>query len=393
MTVPRKICVVTGSRAEYGLLYWLLHTLASDPELTLQLVVTGAHLSPVFGKTVDIIRADGFTVDAEVEMLVAGDSPESVAKSTGLGVIGFTDTLARLGPDIVVLLGDRYEILAAAQTALLLGIPIAHVHGGERSEGALDEAIRHAVTKMSHLHFVAAPEYARRVIQLGEQPDRVFTVGALGLEHIKRMTFLDRNTLEERLDCDLSSPVMLVTYHPVTTDRESQDIAAGEIVRALAQFPTARIVITAPNADAGQNVIRDTLVSYAATDPARIAYRLSLGQENYLSLMKLADVVVGNSSSGIIEAPAIGVPTVNIGSRQRGRLRASSVIDCGDNTDAIVTAIGQALEPEFKRQSAAQESPYWSGNSAEEICKVLREIALDGLLFKSFHDLPEGAPV
>ena len=386
---PRKICVVTGSRAEYGLLYWLLREIAEDPDLHLQIVATGMHLAPQFGLTWRIIEDDGFAIDAKVDMLLAGDTPVAVAKSLGLGTMGMAEALARLAPDMVVVLGDRFEILAAAQAAMILAIPLAHLHGGEASEGVVDEAIRHSITKMAHLHFVAAEPYRRRVIQLGEQPHRVFDVGAPGLDNIERLELLDRRSLEEALGFALGEGFLLVTYHPVTLGGADPGKAAGELVAALDRFRDHKVLITGVNADAGNDRVTQVISQYADGDPDRVALFASLGQLRYLSAMKHAAAVVGNSSSGIIEAPAMGVPTVNLGDRQRGRIRAGSVIDCGEGRDDIATAIGKALSPEFSEMARTTDSPFGRGGVAQRVAAVLKEADIEGILMKSFHDLGE----
>jgi UDP-N-acetylglucosamine 2-epimerase (non-hydrolysing)/GDP/UDP-N,N'-diacetylbacillosamine 2-epimerase (hydrolysing) len=385
---PRKIAVVTGSRAEYGLLYWLLKALQADPDIELQLIVTGMHLSPEFGLTFRQIEQDGFSIDAKVEMLLSSDTPVGVAKSIGLGVIGFADALARLQPDVLVVLGDRFEILAAAQAALALNIPLAHLHGGETTEGAIDEAIRHSISKMAHLHFVAAEDYRRRVIQLGEQPERVFTVGGLGLDNILKLPLLAREELEAALDFKLGPVNFLVTYHPVTLGQDSTEQAVSALLDALDTFPQARLIITKANADAGGRIVNRMLEEYAARQPQRIYLSTSLGQLKYLSAMRLVDVVIGNSSSGLIEAPALRKPTVNLGERQRGRLRAGSVIDCAETREAIAAAIRQALSPEFQHTAATCASPYGTGGAGGRIVEVLKSVSLDGILRKTFYDLP-----
>lgn len=387
----RRICVVTGTRAEYGHMKWLLRDLNADPAIELQVVAAAAHLSGHHGHTIDEIIADGLPVAAQVDMLLAGDSPVAMAKSLGLGVIGFTDALARLTPDVVLLAGDRYEALAAAQAAMCLRIPIAHISGGETTEGAIDEAIRHSLTKMSHLHFVSSEPYRRRVVQLGEAPERVLNVGAPGLDHLSRTEFMDRPALEASLGMGLADPLLLVTYHPVTLDDGDQTVPVRELLSALDDFPQAAVVISGVNADAGGSVIEAAFRDYAASRPGRVGIFASLGYHRYLSLMRLAAAVVGNSSSGIIEAPAVQVPTVNIGPRQRGRLRAASVIDCATGRAAISAAISRALSPEFQALAKTATSPLGRGGASVKIAQALRDWPLDDLLMKSFHDLPAGS--
>lgn len=387
----RKICVVTGSRAEYGLLQWLMQEIRDDSQLQLQLAVTGMHLAPAFGLTYRAIEADGFTIDAKVEMLLSGDTATAVTKSMGLGVIGFADAFDRLRPDIVVLLGDRFEILAAAQAALVQGIPIAHLHGGEVTEGAMDESIRHAITKMAQLHFVAAESFRDRVIQMGEPPDRVFLVGATGLDAIARSHLLDRVALEADLDVRLGNPCFLVTYHPETaTGRDAaKDVRA--ILDAIESFGDAHVVFTKPNADPGNSVISQLMEAWAAARPGRASLHVSLGQCRYLSLLREVDLVIGNSSSGIIEAPSLKTPTVNIGDRQKGRPRSKSVIDCPAETVAIRHAIDQVLSPAFKSCLTATPSPYGEAGAAVKIKDVLKRVDLAGIRVKVFHDLARNA--
>ena len=388
MTAPRKICVVTGTRAEYGLLYWLMKEIASDPALELQIIVTGMHLSPEFGLTFREIEQDGFTIDARVEMLLSSDSPVGIAKSIGLGVIGFADAVDRLKPEIMVLLGDRFEVLAAAQAAMVARVPIAHVHGGEATEGVIDEAIRHAVTKMSHLHFTAAEEYRNRVIQLGESPDRVFNVGALGLDGLRRPDLMNREELQAALGFPLSpGPILLCTFHPVTLSDSDATAAMSALFEALDQFENSRVVFTKGNADTGGRVINQMIDEYVARNSRRTTAFTSLGQLRYLSLLQVADVVVGNSSSAIVEAPTAGTASVNIGDRQRGRLRAPSVIDCEENAEAIAQAIRDALSPGFQKTAGQKKSPFGEAGASLRIKNVLKATRLDGILFKSFHNL------
>lgn len=382
----RRICVVTGTRAEFGLLRTLLTELKNAPDIELQIVATGAHLSPGHGYTIDEIRAEGFAVDEQVDMLLASDQPRAVGQALGLGVIGLTGALSRLSPDLVVLLGDRYEALAAAQAAMMLGIPIAHIHGGEVTEGAIDEAIRHAITKMSHLHFVAAEEFKRRVIQLGEDPDTVHLVGALGLDSIAALDPIPRCDLEEALGILLDGLILLVTYHPVTL---ASDPAAGiePLLQALHEQTDARIVFTGVNADAGGHEIERSIEAFCAKRPEHRVTVASLGFRRYLSLMALSAAVVGNTSSGIIEAPYLGVPTVNIGPRQKGRPRAPSVIDCDPEFDAIVDALECALSPAMRAVASRGDTPFGSPGAGRRIAALLRGADLDGILSKRFRDI------
>jgi UDP-hydrolysing UDP-N-acetyl-D-glucosamine 2-epimerase len=382
--VTRTIGIVTGTRAEYGLLKALIGAVHEADDLELQLVVTGMHLAPEFGATVCEIERDGFPIAERVEMLLSSDSAIGVAKSTGLGLIGFAETFGRLRPDIVVLLGDRFEMLAAASAALFLGIPLAHIHGGEVTEGAFDEAIRHSITKMSQLHFVAEERYRRRVIQLGETPDRVFTVGALGADAIRNLDLLDRAALEATLNIALPPRIVLVTYHPPTLDGPDAVRQMHALLEALdALGDDFGIVFTMPNADTRGRELGRMVREFANRHPRAWAYD-SLGQLRYLSLMALADAVVGNSSSGIIEAPVLGVPTLNIGDRQAGRLRHETVVDCGTESEAIEAGLAKVLTPDFRRR------PVQAGNGEDStgaIMRQLRAVPLDGILKKRFHDL------
>jgi UDP-hydrolysing UDP-N-acetyl-D-glucosamine 2-epimerase len=385
MTSPkRKLCVATGSRADYGLLRSLLRAVRDDAALQLQVLATGMHLSPEFGLTWREIEADGFAIDARVDMLLSGDSPVATAKSMGLGVIGAADALQRLAPDILVVLGDRFEMLAVAQAALVLRIPIAHIHGGEVSEGAFDESLRHAITKMAQWHFVAAEPYRQRVVQLGESPDRVFDFGAPGLDALDTMEWLDRAALERSLGVALAAPLFLATYHPVTLSNEDPAGPMNELLAALAAFPDATVVLTYPNADTGGRVLIDCIDRFVAAGPRRHAFT-SLGQQRYLSLMRLADVVVGNSSSGLTEAPSLKAACVNVGDRQKGRLKAASIIDCAEQRGAIESAIRQALSPAFRATLPATVSPYGQGRAGQRIKDVLKSAPL--AVRKPFHDL------
>jgi len=382
---PRKICVVTGTRADYGLLYWIMRGVQNTSDLQLQLVATGMHLSHEFGLTYREIEDDGFQIDERVEMLLSGDSPTSVAKSMGLGTIGCADAFRRLEPDVLLVLGDRFEALSAAQAALMARIPIAHVHGGEVTEGAVDDAIRHSITKMAHWHFVAARPFQRRIIQLGEAPDRVLFVGAPGLDYLRNLERLDRPALEESLSCSLDSPTFLVTYHPATLGDMAPADALKQLLKALDAFPEVQVIFTKANADAEGRQINQMIEKYAARNSSRVKAFTSLGQQRYLSLLHEVDVVLGNSSSGIIEAPAIPVGTVNIGDRQKGRPRASSVIDCPENSAAIISAIERALSSAFRKQVERTDSRYGEGGASTEIVKTLRRVELPAPR-KSFHD-------
>lgn len=387
MTARRKICVVTGSRAEYGLLYWLMKEIQADPALELQIAVTGMHLSPEFGSTWRIIEDDGFLIDARVEMQLASDTAIGTAKSVGLGTIGFADVFDRLRPDLVVVLGDRFEILAAAQAAMLLRIPIAHLHGGELTEGAIDDAIRHSLTKMSHLHFVAAESYRRRVIQLGEHPDRVFNVGAPGLDHVRLTKRLTRDELAADLGLNFGTRNFLITYHPATLGSLPVERAIDNLINALDKYPDVHCIFTRANADAEGRSINKLIYGYVQKRLGRAWVFSSLGQQRYLSLMAYADAVIGNSSSGLTEAPLLKVPTVNIGPRQDGRLRAPSIIDCDEDALSICKGIEKALSPKHRAIAAAGISMYGHGNVSMQIKEILATAPLQNLCIKHFYDL------
>lgn len=388
--MTRKICVITGTRAEYGLLRWLMQDITADPLLELQLVATGMHLSPEFGETYREIEADGFRIDRKVEMLLSADTPVAIGKSIGLGVIGFADVFRDLQPNLLVVLGDRFEALAAVSAALVSRVPVAHLHGGELTEGAVDDAIRHAITKMSHLHFVAAEAYRRRVIQLGEAPGRVHCVGGLGVDAIKRIDLLDRAELEARLGFTFKARNLLVTFHPETLSTGPATTQLAELLAALDGLEDTGLILTYPNADAGGRKLIEMLEMFASRHPNARAFS-SLGQQGYLSCMAVCDGVVGNSSSGLLEAPSFHKGTINIGDRQRGRLLAGSVINCPAERDVLTATIGRLYSAEFQASLAEVVNPYGDGGASRRILEVIRKENLDDLLAKGFHDLPAGA--
>ena len=381
----RKICVVTGTRAEYGLLRRLLHILKNDPQVELQLVVTGSHLSPSHGMTINEIESDGFVPVAKLSVDLSDDSKLAIVKAMADVTSQIAETLSSLEPDVVVLLGDRYEILATAQAALILDIPVAHIHGGEITSGAFDDSIRHAVTKMSSLHFVAADDYARRVVQLGEQPSSVFNVGSLGVENALTNKSMNKSDLNEALNVELKSPILLVTYHPTTRSTMSVAEEIDQVLSALENFSYCTIVFTGVNADPGNSEVSSQIAKFVQRDTKLRSLHASLGQNKYLSLLNLCDVVIGNSSSGIIEAPAFGKPTVNIGNRQDGRLRAGSIIDVGVTKQEVQTAIETALSPTWRERCAKTVSSYKSSNTAQLIADTLKNAELN--LHKTFFDI------
>lgn len=385
--MTRKICVITGTRAEYGLLRWLMQGIKDDPELTLQIIATGMHLSPEFGLTYREIELDGFRIDRKVEMLTSSDTSVGIAKSMGLGLIGFADALNDLKPDLIVVLGDRFEIFSAVAAALVARIPVAHLHGGETTAGAFDEAIRHSITKMSQLHFVAAEDYRQRVIQLGEQPERVFMVGGLGIDNIKRLKLLDRAALEASLDFKLGQKSLLITFHPVTLEAASVADQMAEFLAALAELQDTQLVFTMPNADTDGRALIRMVEQFAAQHANARAYT-SLGQLRYLSCIAHVDGVVGNSSSGLAEVPSFRKGTINIGDRQRGRLRAASVIDCEPNSSAITAALEKLYSADFQASLSQVINPYGEGGASAKVLQTLKHYELDGIVKKTFYDLP-----
>ncbi|BCJ87880.1 UDP-N-acetylglucosamine 2-epimerase [Effusibacillus dendaii] len=380
----RKICVVTGTRAEYGLLYWLMQGIKKDNELVLQLLVTGMHLSPEFGLTYRDIEEDGFVIDEKIEMLLSSDTSVGIAKSIGLGVIGFAEAFARLKPDILVLFGDRYEILAAAQAAMVAKIPIAHIAGGDTTEGAYDESIRHSITKMSHIHFVTNEAAAKRVRQMGENPSHIYSVGSPGIDQIKRLKLLSRQELEEQLNFHFRVRNLLITFHPVTLDIEPAQQQFRELLNALEELgEDVGIIFTKPNSDNGGRIIIQMIDEYVAAHANAKSYA-SLGQLRYLSTVAQVDAVVGNSSSGLYEVPSFKKPTINIGDRQKGRLQASSVINC----KPIASDIMEAIQLGFVKDCSNAVNPYGDGNSSERILSVLKELPnLEDLVRKHFFEV------
>lgn len=383
--VKRKICVVTATRAEYGLLQPLMAALAASRDFELQLVVTGTHLAPEFGLTWKAIAADGFTIDEKVEILLAADTPGGTAKTMGLVLLGFADVFPRLAPDMLVILGDRYELVCVAAAATVFQIPIAHLHGGEITEGAFDDAFRHAITKMSHLHFTSTEEYRKRVIQLGEAPERVFNVGAIGLDVIRSLKLLDRAALGDVLGIDLSVPYFLVTHHPQTVGGGDPAAEIDILCQALLDQPGTQALITKANADPGGRAINARLDEWAARYPERLHLVASLGQLRYLSAMRHSIGVVGNSSSGIIEAPSFGVGTLNIGDRQRGRISAASVHHVPAQYEPIAGGLRAMTTGNTERPKVA--NPFGDGHALPRIMEVLQGAAFSKLCSKSFHNL------
>ncbi len=383
----RKVCIVTGSRAEYAHLQWLARELENDPRIHLQMLVTGSHLEPRFGETWREIEADGFEITARVHLDETDDTPLAIAKVIGQGTEKIAQALDQLSPDVLVILGDRYEMLAAASAALVLQIPIAHIHGGETTEGAIDEAIRHSITKISHLHFAAAEPYAKRIEQMGEAPDRIFNSGAPGLDILAHLDFLDRETIEIFLNFKLDCPFFLIAYHPVTVNNDGVVSGIEALLLALDHFPSHKVVFTGVNSDPNNHLISQGISDYASLNENRVCFVSSLGHLRYLSAMTMADAVIGNSSSGLIEAPALKIPTVNIGDRQKGRLAGASVVHCQEDAIEIVKAIHQVCSSEFKQVCMYAEPIYGQSNASGKIKEVLATVPLNGILAKSFHDL------
>lgn len=383
----RTIGVVTVARSDYGIYLPLLTKIQADPDLQLYLIVSGMHLSPEFGLTVEAIEADGFEIGERVEMLLSSDTPEGVAKSMGLGTIGFAQAFAHLRPDILVVLGDRFEMYTAALAALPFKIPVAHIHGGEITQGAIDDALRHSMTKLSHLHFVSTQEYARRVIQLGEESWRVIVSGAPGLDNLRATKLLAREELAVRFGLHLDeTPFLLVTFHPVTLEHEQTEWQITELLTAL-ETCGLPVVFTMPNADTSWRIIAHKIEEYIATHSSAQAID-NLGTQGYFSMMTLAAAMVGNSSSGIIEAASFELPVVNVGTRQRGRARGSNVVDVDYRRTSILEGLQRALDPQFRASLRGIHNLYGSGGASEKIVEVLERVQLDDkLIMKRFHDL------
>lgn len=382
----RKICVITGTRAEYGLLYWLMQEILNDPVLKLQTIVTGMHLSPEFGLTYKEVE-QVFSVDKKIEILLSSDTPVGISKSIGLAVISFTEAIQELSPDIVVVLGDRYEIFGAVSAAMVSRVPIAHIHGGEVTEGVIDEAIRHSITKMSQLHFTATEIYRNRVIQMGENPDRVFNVGGLGVESIRRLTLLHRKELEKSLGFRFNKRNLLITFHPATLENGTAERQFQEVLAALDGLLDTNLIFTKANSDTDGRVINSMIDDFVARNRKKSVAFTSLGQLRYLSVMQYVDGVVGNSSSGLLEAPSFRIGTINIGDRQRGRIKAESVIDCEGSREDILHAIERLYSEDFRQKLQKTINPYGDGFASRRIIEILRAVELNGLVKKSFYDL------
>lgn len=386
--MKRKICIVTGTRAEYGLLYWIIKGIHEEPELELQLIVTGMHLSHEFGLTVKEIERDGFPIVEKVEMLLSSDTEAAVVISMGLGMVGFAKAYERLKPDILMVLGDRFEILSAVVSAVPFRIPTAHIHGGEATEGVTDELFRHAITKMSHIHFPSNKVYANRIIQMGELSQNVFCFGSPALDNIYKLSLLNREKLFQELELPQNEKIGVVTYHPVTLENDTAGVHMCELLKALQEFQDIYWVFTLPNADVGGRIIIKTISDFIAGNPDKAKSFVSLGQLRYLSLLKYATVMVGNSSSGIIEAPSFELPIVNVGSRQGGRVRAKNVVDAPICESKIITSvINKAISKEFRDSLKGLRNPYGEGDASTRIIDTIKTVSLRGITKKRFCDL------
>lgn len=379
----KKVCVITGTRAEYGLLYWTLKALKKDAEIELQLCATGMHLSPEFGLTYKQIEDDGFTIDYKVETLLSADTGSAIGKSIGLGTIGFADAFQQLSPDLVLVLGDRYEILAAVIAAMAARIPVAHCHGGELTLGAVDDAIRHTITKMSHLHFTSTLEYKNRILQLGEQPDSVHFVGALGLENLKDQC-MSREAFEHRIAKSLKKQNFIITFHPETLNCEPPSKQLSALFEALDRFPDALMIFTQPNSDHEGRALSKSIMDYVSKNNNRAVYYPTLGSKAYLTALSICDLVIGNSSSGIIEAPSFKTPTINIGNRQQGRLKPISVIDSKASVNEISDAIKKGLSLAWKSTLKKFSNPYEGDQPSKKILEIIKQ---KQVLHKKFNDI------
>jgi GDP/UDP-N,N'-diacetylbacillosamine 2-epimerase (hydrolysing) len=381
-----KVCVATGTRAEYGLLKPLISRILAESHFTLQLLVTGAHLSPEFGLTYKQIEEDGLKIDEKVEMLLSSDTSEGITKSMGIGMIGFADALKRLLPDLLIILGDRYEMLALASAAMIFKIPIAHLHGGEITEGAYDDCIRHAITKMSHLHFTSTEQYRQRVIQLGEDPDRVFNVGAIGLDNVKSLALLSKEQLENELNITFQKHNYIVAFHPETLSDITVEEQFNNLLDVIKDQKDSFFIFTKANADTDGRVINALMSSFAAANPEKAVLFSSLGSLKFLSVLKVVDAIVGNSSSGIIEAPSLKTSTINIGDRQKGRIQANSIINCNSDSISIANAFNQ-VKSELKEQNLNIENPYDKDNTSGQILELIKGINTSLLKVKSFYNI------
>ncbi|MDQ7085358.1 MAG: UDP-N-acetylglucosamine 2-epimerase [Sulfurovum sp.] len=382
----RKICVVTGTRAEYGLLYWLMKEIEADNDLELQLIITGMHLSPEFGLTYKEIEKD-FKIDKKIEMLLSSDTPIGISKSMGLAQISFAEAYEELNSDMLVVLGDRYEIFSAVSAAMIARVPIAHLHGGETTEGAFDESIRHSITKMSHLHFVATEEYRNRVVQLGEHPSKVFNVGGMGIENIKRLKLLSKEAFEKSINFKLNKKNILLTFHPVTLEKSTSSQQVKELLEVIDGLKDTTIIFTKANSDTDGRVINNIIDEYVSKNSHKSISFTSLGQLRYLSALQFIDAMVGNSSSGLAEAPSFKIGTINIGDRQKGRIMADSIINCKNDNKSIQKAFKQLYSNNFQKVLKKIKNPYGNGCASKKILKEIKKIDLTNMLKKSFFNI------
>lgn len=387
MTDKRKVLVITGTRAEYGLMRWVLQYLHDDSEIELQIVATGMHLSPEFGLTYKNIIEDGFEINRKVEMLLSSDTSIGLSKSMGLGMISFSEVYDALNPDIILVLGDRFEIFSAIATAMISRIPVAHIHGGEATEGLIDESIRHSITKMSHIHFTATEIYKKRVIQLGEQPEKVFCTGTPGIDNIYNLELLSKIEFEKSINFNFGDKCFLVTFHPVTLEKSSSAFQFDELLEALKDFNEYKVIFTLPNADTDGRIVIEKIWQYVSSNPNKAVAFTSLGQVRYLSALQHVNMVIGNSSSGLTEVPSFKKPTINIGDRQQGRIKAESVIDCPPIKKEIKKAILKGLTKEFKEIVNNVQNPYGAGGASKQIVQILKEVNLSNILKKQFYNI------
>ena len=381
----RKVCIITGTRAEYGLLYWLMKEIQSDKDMQLQLIVTGMHLSSEFGLTYKEIEKN-FKIDKKVEMLLSSDTVLGISKSMGLAQISFSEAYEELTPDILIVLGDRYEIFSAVSSAMISRIPIAHISGGEVTEGVIDEAIRHSITKMSHLHFVSTEEYKNRVIQLGEHPNRVFNLGAIGIDNINKLKLFSKNEFVKSIEFSLNKKNILVTFHPVTLEKSTSKEQFQELLNSIDELEDTNIIFTKSNSDTDGRVINQMIDAYVSRNNNAVSF-ISMGQVRYLSALKFVDAVVGNSSSGLTEAPIFGIGTINIGDRQKGRINLVSVINCKPTKESISNAFNELYSERFQKVLSIVKSPYGNGGTSKKIKNIVKNFDLNNILKKSFYDV------
>jgi GDP/UDP-N,N'-diacetylbacillosamine 2-epimerase (hydrolysing) len=387
MSDKRKVLVITGTRAEYGLMRWIIQYLQDDSDIELQIVATGMHLSPEFGLTYNTIIEDGFVITRKVEMLLSSDTSIGLSKSMGLGMISFSEVYNDLNPDIILVLGDRFEIFAAVASAMVSRIIVAHIHGGEATEGLIDEPIRHSITKMSHIHFTATEAYRNRVIQLGEQPDKVFYTGTPGLDNIINLKLYDKAEFEKSINFEIGDKCILVTFHPVTLENGTSAYQFDELLKAIEEFKEFKVIFTLPNADTDGRIVIEKIQRYVSLNYKKAIAFTSLGQIRYLSALKHVNMVIGNSSSGLTEVPSFKIATVNIGDRQKGRIKAESVIDCLPLKEDIVKSISLGLSNEFQLKLLNITNPYGSGGASKKIVEILKNIDLNNLLKKKFYNI------